>query len=150
MKQDHAAFVCGSRQRTAVVQGRPVVLYTSSYTGVPGDPAIDPAVESSPEALEQFLAGEGGPLGVARYQVNGVFAEPISAYRTSSFFAFLVRTFLSSAVPHVFCANENAQCTSNKICWQRRCCWLLSLWSSSPNCRILGIKIHGSLDMDAC
>lgn len=78
-----------------ILQARAYDQVLSSYFGVPASAGGDQAAADSPEARAQFDAGNGGPLGFARSQINGVFGAPIGAWRALSFIPEVVCNYCS-------------------------------------------------------
>lgn len=75
-----------------MLQGRAFDQVLSTYTGVPLSAGGDNDAAATPEARAQFDAGNGGILGFARSQINGILASPIGAWRVVSFIADVVRS----------------------------------------------------------
>lgn len=85
------------------MQARAYDQLLSTYTGVPLSAGGDEAAAATPAARQQFDAGNGGILGFARSQINGVFGGPIGAWRVMSFIFDIVRLFAEFITVFVLC-----------------------------------------------
>lgn len=71
--------------RLFALQSQTYVGLLNFYHGVPVPPEAKLELVETPEAREQFEAGDGGLLGFPTAPFNGIWAPPIDVFRAATF-----------------------------------------------------------------